>query len=48
MVTRITDLYGPDGGLIRIDVTDGEPPHCRSHIQFRSDCDRCVSAREFA
>jgi hypothetical protein len=20
--------------------------HCRAHIQFRSDCDGCVSARE--
>ena len=23
-------------------------PHCRSHIQFRSDCAECASAREFS
>jgi len=27
---------GPDGA-----------PHCRNHIQFRSDCEACRSAREF-
>lgn len=24
-----------------------DAPHCRTHIQFRSDCEQCVSAREF-
>lgn len=24
-----------------------EAPHCRAHLEFRSDCERCVSAREF-
>ena len=28
---------------IRID--SGDAPHCRSHLQFRSDCDRCISER---
>lgn len=21
--------------------------HCRNHLEFRSDCEQCVSAREF-
>jgi hypothetical protein len=27
---------------------DDEPPHCRTHLQFRSDCASCVTEREFA
>ncbi len=27
--------------------TSNEAPHCRNHLEFRSDCEQCVSAREF-
>lgn len=23
-------------------------PHCRAHLEFRSDCEQCVSEREFS
>lgn len=26
----------------------GVVPHCRHHLEFRSDCGRCVSEREFS
>lgn len=43
---------GPRAGCPKGSCTPGRgrtgPPHCRSHLEFRSDCENCVSEREFS
>lgn len=34
-------------GVMRYREQRDATPHCRSHLEFRSDCERCRSAREF-
>ena len=33
-------------GATRRPLGTGHAAHCRSHLEFRSDCAACVSARE--
>jgi len=33
---------------VGLDQGHDDPPHCRHHIQFRSDCGECVAEREFS